>query len=203
MRRGHWVFLGAIWLVLIAAGLKVLADYQSTPGRRADPPAAWPGESLITRIPGRATLVMFAHPQCPCTRASMTELERLLARVPGKMRVTVVFFQPAGVMKDWLDTDTWKHASRIPGVTTVVDEAGKEAERFAAVTSGQVALYDENGLLVFNGGITAGRGQVGTNTGAQQIERLVAGESAERNESLVFGCSLKELSDRTLQWAAP
>jgi len=98
--------------------------------------------------------------------------------------------KPHGFADDWVKTDLWRHALRIPGVSVLVDEDGIEARHFRAVTSGQVLLYGADGRLLFSGGITSTRGHVGDNPGESAIEALVNTGSADDDHSLVFGCPL-------------
>src|SRR4029453_8771873 len=73
-----------LWAAGVSAGFGVLLRYKATPGEAGTPPARWPSESRLPRASGQdATLVLFAHPHCPCTHASMTELQRLAADAPG------------------------------------------------------------------------------------------------------------------------
>ena len=78
----------------------------------------------------------------------------------------------------------------IPGVSTFVDHDGSEASRFQAYTSGQVALYDNNGQLRFRGGITQARGHVGDNAGRSAIEAIINTGTTEIDHTVVFGCPL-------------
>ena len=59
------------WLFAISVGMWMIWDYQNAPGAVGVPPAQWPADSQVQRSPGRATLVIIAHPHCPCTRASI------------------------------------------------------------------------------------------------------------------------------------
>ncbi|MGB8352868.1 MAG: hypothetical protein WCD79_03190, partial [Chthoniobacteraceae bacterium] len=136
------VVCGAVWLAVVGAGMAVLWNYENVPGARLAVPGEWPSASRISRMPGEATLVMFAHPRCPCTRASIGELEKLMAQSHGPVRATVVFYKPHGAPDEWAHTDLWKTAAAIPGVEVRVDEDGTEAAQFGAVTSGFVVLYD-------------------------------------------------------------
>ena len=80
MNRVGVVALLFAWAAVVSGGFAVLMRYKSTPGEAHRPPAQWPRESRLQRASGqRATLVLFAHPECPCTRASVTELARLVA----------------------------------------------------------------------------------------------------------------------------
>jgi hypothetical protein len=78
------VFL-ALWAGLISFGLGELQVHQLTPGAPGKPPRDWPSASGLTRDPSRPTLVIAAHPQCPCTVATLGELSRILAEVDGKL----------------------------------------------------------------------------------------------------------------------
>jgi hypothetical protein len=103
-------------------------------------------------------LVLFAHPECPCTRASLAELARLLARFEDRLTADVVFLRPSDVGAAWDGSDLWRTASAMPGVTAVRDDDGVEAVRFRATTSGAAVLYDARGRLLFRGGLTSARG---------------------------------------------
>lgn len=178
------------WLILVVIGLWVLSGYENTPGIAAAPPAQWPAASQIQRTPNQATLVILAHPHCPCTRASIGELSSIMAHGQGRLSAYVLFIKPDGVPNDWEMTDLWQNASRIPGVRVIQDTNGGEARHFNAATSGQAILYDPDGRLLFTGGITASRGHSGDNAGRSAIVALVNAGVADRSHTLVFGCPL-------------
>ncbi len=190
--RGRLVW-GAIvvtWLVAIVGGMGALLSYKSTPGAAADPPSRWPVQSSIHPAPGRATLVMLAHPHCPCTRASIHELALLMTRLSGELSATVLFVRPPGAEADWEVTDLLRSATAIPGVTVQVDNDGHEARIFRAQTSGQTVVYDATGRLVFSGGITPSRGHEGDNAGRSAIVSAVTRPASSGVTNAVFGCSL-------------
>ncbi|MEK6235309.1 MAG: hypothetical protein N2C14_11430, partial [Planctomycetales bacterium] len=85
-----------LWVAGVAFGLVVLWNYELAPSPLADPPDQWPRDSSIARADGLATLVVFAHPRCPCTRATLDELERIMARRRDKVHARVVFMKPDG-----------------------------------------------------------------------------------------------------------
>ena len=190
--RGRLV-LGAIvtiWLIAVVGGMGALLSYKSTPGTAAEPPARWPIQSSIDPKPGRATLVMLAHPHCPCTRASIHELALLMTRLSGELSATVLFVRPPGADADWEATDLLRSATAIPGVTVQVDDDGHEARIFRAQTSGQTVVYDATGRLVFSGGITPSRGHEGDNVGRSAIVTAVTTSASSGVTNAVFGCSL-------------
>jgi hypothetical protein len=181
-----------LWALAVGAGLWVLWGYENAPGAGAEPPRLWPTDSRVRREPGRATLVILAHPRCPCSRASIGELASIIAQTQGNLSASVVFLKPAGFSDDWEKTELWQSAAGIPGVTAMVDEGGAEARLFGAKTSGQTLLYGADGRLLFSGGITGSRGHSGDNAGRDSVVSLVNVGAAERGETFTFGCPLFE-----------
>jgi hypothetical protein len=184
------VALGFMWLVATASGMSLMWDYEYSPGDPATAPARWPAASRLERSPDRATLVLMAHPHCPCTRASVRELEHVMARLEGRVTAHVLVVRPPDAPDGWEQTDLWRSAADIPGVDVVRDDDGVEMGRFGALTSGQVVLYDPSGRLLFAGGITASRGHEGDNVGRDAIVALVTGTDAAPRATPVFGCAL-------------
>ena len=183
--------LGIAWITLVVLGLAGLTHYSYTPGESGIPGARFPTGSPITATPGRATLVLLAHPHCPCSRASIEELSKLMTHAAGRLDAHVVFLRPAGFPAGWERTDLWESAARIPGVRVWADPDGAEMLRFGAVTSGQVLVYSPAGALIFAGGITPARGHAGDNLGPDTILTLLRHGKGERNRTAVFGCSLR------------
>jgi hypothetical protein len=182
--------VAVIWFAGVVAGLAGMATYSNRPGQAAHAPERWPSASRLSRDSARPTIVMLAHPQCDCTRASLMELAKVMARAPGQATALVVFMMPAGVDDSWQDTSLWHLASRIPGVTVIRDEHGAEAARFGVATSGQTLMYDAGGRLVFSGGTTAARGHEGDNTGVTALLALLGGRAPAASTTPVFGCEL-------------
>ncbi len=199
MKQSYLVTIGVLWLCAVGAGLGIMLNYETALGTAATPPKQWPAGSRIRRDPRLATLVMLAHPHCPCTRASIGELAVLMARLQGRLPAYVLFLRPRGSSEDWEKTDLWRTAASIPGVTALGDDGGVEAARFDAAVSGQTMLYDANGRLLFSGGITASRGHSGDNTGRSAIISLVTTGVAERKQTPVFGCFLRDPDAKVLE----
>ncbi|WP_133796011.1 hypothetical protein [Prosthecobacter fusiformis] len=135
---------------------------------------------------------MFVHPKCPCSSASLGELERLLAQAPGRFDTCLLFVRPKGTGVEWAKDELWQKAALIPGITVKLDDDGREAELFHAATSGQTLLYDGGAKLVFEGGITAARGHAGDSAGQQAVLTLLEKKLAGVIETPVFGCALCE-----------
>jgi hypothetical protein len=179
-----------IWPLVVVPGFVVLERYANTAGKPAEPPSTWPATVDLPRTAGRPTLVMLAHPRCPCTRSSLGELARLMAAVGGRADAWVLFVDPAGT--DWSDSDLWAQARAIPGVQVRADPGSVTSAAFGAYTSGQVVVYDAAGALAFTGGITAGRGHEGDNVGRTEITELLVHGVAPTTASSVYGCELRE-----------
>jgi hypothetical protein len=186
-----------VWLAGVGAGLWTLWAYDNQPGVSASAPGRWPAETALRRAAGRPTLLLVAHPQCTCTRASLDELAEILARSSSaRPKAYVLFLKPSSVDAGWEQTDLWVRAAALPDVTVVRDDDGAEARRFGVETSGQTMLYDDRGTLIYSGGITGSRGHAGENAGELALVALLTHGHTERRTAGVFGCSLFSRADQ-------
>jgi hypothetical protein len=178
----------AIWVLAVGFGQLKLLDYSNTASVGAASPARWPESSTLARRPGRLTAVMLAHPQCPCTRASIGELAIAAAQSAGRLDIFVVFLDsPAFEVK----SDLWRAAAEIPNTTVIADPGGAEIGRFGVTASGHTLLYDAEGRLLFSGGIVSARGHAGANRGRSAIVELARHGRSSVTSSPVFGCALQ------------
>jgi hypothetical protein len=189
--------LGATWLAALALGARTMFKYETTAGPVGLVSSNWPAVSLVHRDTDKPTLLMLAHPHCPCTRASIGELAQIMAHAVGRVNAYVIFVKPPGAAADWDDTDLRRSAAAIPGVTVLTDENGTEAARFGAETSGHTLVFDREGTLVFSGGITASRGHAGGNAGESAVLAVLNGETIAGSRTPVFGCSLQKRNSAT------
>lgn len=183
----------AAWLAVLVTGAASLWRYDAAAGAPADPPARWPSATRAVRRPGLPALVLLIHPRCPCTRATIDELSRLMSDCDGKLTATVLVLHPAGTPAGWEKSGLWSDAAAIPGVNALSDADGSESRRFGAATSGQAILYSADGRLLFAGGITESRGHSGDNAGRSAITALVLGSGGRPNRAAstpVYGCPL-------------
>lgn len=190
--------IGALWLVVVGFGVVYLTAYSNAPGPVGEAPPDWPRESTAMPGIGIPTLVLFAHPRCPCTRASIGELATLIAQVGRPVRTHVFFYKPADKPDAWVRTDLWTGAEAIPGVTPHVDPEGREARRFGAMTSGHTLLFDAEQRLRFSGGITGARGHQGDNAGRSALYELITQGETERETTFVFGCALYSMNSLSI-----
>ena len=170
--------------------MTLVFGYANSPGVEGQTPAHWPANTKISASHGQPTLIMFAHPKCPCTRASLYELAQVAKAIGSTFYAQVWFIKPAGTSNDWTNTSLWNTASSIPGVAVYCDKSGIEASRFQAGTSGETVLYDASGNLLFHGGITLSRGHSGDNPALQELEQLWQLGSAAPCGTRVYGCPL-------------
>ncbi|HXB60398.1 MAG TPA: hypothetical protein VNU95_12565 [Candidatus Acidoferrales bacterium] len=182
--------LCAIWLLTIGVGIAMVLRYENTSGAVGATVPHWPSVTQVALDPGRDTLVMFVHPKCPCTRATVGELNRIMTQCGGHIVAHVFFLQPAGFSDDWVHSGLWSTAAAIPGVSVQADPKGLIGQKFGAETSGYVLLYNPAGQLLFSGGITGSRGHAGDNAGEDAVIALVNGQNPGLTHTLVYGCSL-------------
>src|SRR4051812_45988136 len=101
MRRTHGWFdwrlcFLALWIVAVGSGQWVLLNYDTAPGATSHVSSDWPEGSQLRRDAGRPQLLMFVHPRCPCSRASLGELAQLMGDCQGLVTAHVLFFTPLG-----------------------------------------------------------------------------------------------------------
>ena len=179
----------AVWIISVGLGFQLLLDYGSKPGPQTAVAPTWPQGSTLDKATAAPTLLVFLHPKCPCSNATLSELAYVVARHP-EVRTKLIFIKPTGAAKGWEDTALWHRALALPGATVVVDGQGREAHVFAARTSGQCFLYDRLGNLQFAGGITGSRGHEGDNQGLSRLEAALDQEQGIGILSPTFGCPL-------------
>lgn len=177
-----------VWLLLIATSFGWLFRYQSMPGEVTAAPSQWPSGVRIVPKQDCFNLVVFLHPRCPCSRATLNELSRTLARCPANFNVQVLVWKPSSAALDWTKTDIFHSAELLPSCSIHVDEDGRDAEQFGAATSGHMVLFGKSGELLFSGGITSLRGHEGANPASDALRSLLLQESTAFCSYPVYGC---------------
>jgi len=200
-RRVLWLL--AAWGLVVLLGFGALAQYANTAGEPGAPPHEWPAGSALDHNLDRPTLLVFLHPHCPCSRASVEELSQILARAPDPVDTRIVFVRLQSVPPSWEQTDLWSAASAIPVVRVSVDDGGREACRFRVATSGTTLLYGASGGLLFHGGITGARGHAGDNAGVDGVLSGLRAGRSEPQQTPVFGCPLFDSPALSTQEVSP
>jgi hypothetical protein len=159
-------------VLLGSAALIAYSELVSFSGTASPPevgPEQWPRDSKLERVPGQRSLVIFAHPRCACTDATLAEISRLLTvvRRSGSAYPSIVLV--ANLDDDTEHTPLLEAARAVPGLSLFRDTNATEAQRFKVSTSGTTLLFSATGDLLFRGGVTGARGHHGDNYGATAL----------------------------------
>ncbi|MBB5058216.1 hypothetical protein HDF16_002930 [Granulicella aggregans] len=204
----------ALWLLaLVPAGRKLMA-FEWTTGATGLTPTHLTGpiSNGLSQNEGHSALLVVAiHPLCSCTRATLKELEDAAPNWKQPYRTTFLIYkskpQPDTITPasdfDWHHAAYIRDAQKALNAEVVDDLNGEQAAKLGALTSGEVLLYsapDQHGSrhLVFSGGVTAGRGMEGENTGIATLSQaLNAAFTQPGAHAPVYGCGLAALSNST------
>ena len=178
-----------LWGLASGLGFVLLAAYHGRPGLAGSPPDHWPPGARVPLDKDFPTLVIFVHPRCPCSSASLAELARVAARCRGRFAAHLLSYRPEGPDEGW-DSIGADAEGPAAGITRWDDPGGREALRFGVATSGHVLLFDTSGRRVFGGGITISRGHQGDNPGIYGLIATILGEPARSGTGPVFGCPI-------------
>ena len=181
-----------LWAAAIAYGGGRLLEFTYTPAGPTQTPLQWPAASPVPLQATGLTLLLFVHPQCPCTKATIGELAVLMAHCREKIHASVFVLKPTVRPVHWDPSVMISEISKIPGVEVSEDRDGRAARLFGAMASGQCLVYDPSGRLVFEGGITSSRGHRGDNNGRSAIQSLALNGRSAIHRTPVFGCLLFE-----------
>jgi hypothetical protein len=188
-RAAALLTVGLIWTASIGLAVRSIMAIERMPGKVGSVSSAWPTAAELQPAPQTATIVLVAHPRCPCTKATLAQLAQIVTRSPRPLKGFVLFTRPSNLPATWTRTSLWEQASEIPGITAVEDVDGRRSALFGAATSGHVFLFD-SGLLRFSGGITPGRGVAGECAGTNAILAWLRTGAACFDRTPVYGCSL-------------
>lgn len=178
-----------VWSVGTVGMWLFAARYESTPGR-AGAAQAWPASVPFSPASSGLTLVFFVHPQCPCTRASLSELKELLAARDDVTTYVVWRTLPDELLDDrgrglLADADRIRHSEIIP------DPDGALSLKFGAETSGQVGVFNARGEILYWGGTTKARGVRGANSNSDLL-KTVLDTGRPVAARAVFGCPIQD-----------
>jgi hypothetical protein len=189
-RTWLWIALGIVWCGCALPGWRALLRHAYEPAASGEVVALWPAGAFAADPSAGFRVVLFAHPCCPCTRATLNKLDESLPRIPGGTSIHVIFVT-AGLSPADLSGSTLVDMARgLPGVDVRLDDTGDEARRFGAKISGEVLVFDRQGRRVFHGGLTSARGHDGESAAQQQLERTLRGQSYDSYTAPVYGCAL-------------
>ena len=196
--RGRLVLASLAWLAAVAGGFALATRYEQRPAEAHAVTSRWPAGTRCEAPSGKPMLVMFVHPKCPCTRASLGEIRNLQRECGDRLDVQFVFLQPQDAPWKSEETEHWQTVGEM-GLGRIVDTDGAEHRRFGATTSGEVFLFAAGGTLEFHGGVTVARGHAGESPGRLAIESIIKNPGVSLKQTPAFGCPL----DNKCQAACP
>lgn len=196
----RWPLAFLLWTAAIGWCAWGLFRYESAAGKADPSPATWPTSSSLHVEPENWNLVLAIHPHCACSYATFSELEWVISGLARPPKIHVLACRPREADASWKDSPLLRQLATLAGATIIDDLDGREAQRFGALTSGYLALYDPTGELRFRGGITLSRGQIGENAGRRAVWNLLAGNVRERTKTLVHGCALRDETTSNRAW---
>gem|GEM_PF-496721 len=186
--------IAVLWACILAGLFFALIAYGTTPGPSSSPPTESPLGPASGELQTSATtdweVVMAVHPKCPCTVASLNELNRLLTKVDDDVTCRFLVYHPAETEPNWIDGKINSRLSQFPRSIIQPDEAGEVAFEMGMQTSGAVVVFDPHGKTRFHGGITVSRNHEGDNLGVRSISMLIQGQTPPLSTTPVFGCRL-------------
>ncbi len=188
----------ALWIAAIVVGINWLMAY-SFDGASVELPRHAPVEAQ-RMLRDEPTLVVFLHPKCPCSLATVENLKRLVSRLDRPPVVYAIYYWPADCDATWVtEGHLFKTFCKFPGVHQELDRDGKLAARWGAQKSGHVIVLLPEGRIGFSGGITDQRGHEGDSVGMLAVQALLLNQSPPVRTAPVFGCKFFSLIDGTTQ----
>jgi hypothetical protein len=193
-----------IWTGAVGLGFVLLLVYKHKPQSAGATPASLPILPEIAPSSDPMTLIVFAHPHCPCTRATFRQLDRLLVSAANRAALHVVLVDVADAPQKLADSPMARSAANIAGAKLHFDD-GELAKRFGVHTSGHVLLYDASGVLRFSGGLTPYRGHEGPCLAVDVLRGFLMESPQPPSDAPfqfpVYGCLLFSPKGPELCWA--
>ena len=182
-------FLVLIWIALVIVISSYFYIYQYTDGHivvRQDYSDAIKLLNSKAEVEYPLTL-LFLHPECPCSDASIYELQQI-QKLNKEMNYKVVISYPKNTFEKWSNSNRAKRQLNRDSIFELLDDKENVlAKAFGAYTSGFTLIFNTPEDLVFAGGITPSRGHLGR-TIAHEIVQEASFLNFTKNE--VYGCSI-------------
>ncbi len=176
-------------------GFALLTDYSTRPGPESDVLLRISSDELpgIQSTDGDSpTIILFYHPKCPCTFATIRCLERLSTNFRTQPQIHAFAYRPQDESDTWIDSRSTRVLRNLEDIRIHPDIDGERFRRFGVRVSGHILIYDKNCDLTFSGGITPFRSHEGDCRASQQFVRCANDEIDECTRWPVFGCVVCE-----------
>lgn len=195
------VILAVVWLCAVAIVSGWLVVRSTSAGPRQAGPDSWPATILGPQSSDRLSIVVALHPKCPCSKATITQLSELARALGDTAEFVALLLVPSGMDADWMHSNTRDQLATLPSCRVILDHRGEAARALGMRTSGHVQAFSPDGSLVFSGGVTPSRGDLGPCAPLEVLSAL-ASRPAEGNgppaAAPVFGCQLFDEPDAPL-----
>jgi hypothetical protein len=130
-------------------------------------------------------------------------LASIAASYRDRFAAHAILYRPDSPSKDWDRAEAAAtDMAPLPGLRRWSDQGGWLGRQFGVETSGHVLLFDLDGELLFEGGITPSRGHRGENPGLEALVAHIERREIVPGPSPIFGCPILEpLSTSTAEAA--
>ena len=187
-----------VWMLLILGGFGLVTQYEFTATQAAAAEAIhvspmWTDLSSASAAEDDRsagwTLTVALHPKCPCSAATMTQIEEISRQFPSLTLRFLVFRPTDG--QTWEDTPLLRRAKALRS-ELIDDPDGRLAASEGLPASGATQLLDPDGQVCFRGGLTSSRGHEGRSLGTQSVEQLLSGRLATASTTPAYGCPVRD-----------
>ncbi len=182
-----------IWLSGTASGFFLLGAYHVRPGQPGKPLVRWPEGCPVRLDPDRPTLLIFLHPRCPCSRASVAELASIAASYRGRFAAHAILYRPEGPSEDWDQAEAAAtDEASIPGLRRWTDRSGRWATDSGSRRLGRV-LADPRPWMerLLREAASPLRAAIGGGISASKPWSNASSErDVEPRVKLIFGCPI-------------
>lgn len=196
LARNLWILFG-VWLAVIAGVFLFIFWHDITPsGRLAERQTlnTVANGNLQTALetlnlnPDQLSVLVFIHPECPCTPASLRTLSRLVDECTADFDLQILVASYGDTNS--LQSTNARLAEAIPKATVQPDPNGTIAQSLDAHVSGTICVVAPNNNLLYLGGLTNSRGCETIGPHFQIIKQVIQNRWSAAVTTSVYGCDL-------------
>ena len=118
---GKLTVISLTWLIAVVASIAAGLLYDFRPSSTIPTLRQWPIDSRLSRVEDKPTLILFAHPRCPCTVATLEELAEILNGIDQSLTINIVFVVPTNAGAQWHRSKSVQLARQIPDACVTFD----------------------------------------------------------------------------------
>ena len=184
--------------IIVSGSVKIL-DYSNRPGESGDVPERILKLNELENAlsPSAPTLLLFLHPHCPCTKATIKNLDSVLNTSPDTVNFYAVAFCPLDETEQWVQSPIMNTLIEDLDAKVIIDHGSEISSAFGIKCSGHILLYSDRGELQFDGGITSSRGHEGYCLPQNDLQKILSNDAEQPVHWPVFGCPLVRALEQT------